>query len=236
MAGKTRSPNYPALSLKQAVEAAKSLWDEEKRTPVDDETAVLAMGYKSLSGPARVAIGALRQYGLIDKADKGQIRLSDLAIQILLADSPDERAAAMTSAATNPPLFSDLSQTHAEASENAIRSYLLTKKGFADDGARKAARAFRETLALAQVDGSGYSGAGDSNEGEVMAELNIDKGGGQSGGGKPSDGVFALNVPFAKGSIAVQVRVTGDAIRPAHLARVRKYLELAEQDWNEGAE
>jgi hypothetical protein len=48
--------------------------------------------------------------------------------------------------------------------------------------------------------------------------------------------VFALNVPFAKGSIAVQVRVTGDAIRPAHLARVRKYLELAEQDWNEGAE
>ena len=41
-------------------------------------------------------------------------------------------------------------------------------------------------------------------------------------------------MPFAKGTIAVQVRVTGDAISPAHLARVRKYLELAESDWDGG--
>lgn len=43
--------------------------------------------------------------------------------------------------------------------------------------------------------------------------------------------VFSMTVPFAKGSISVQVRVTGDAISPAHLARVRRYLELVEQDW-----
>lgn len=49
----------------------------------------------------------------------------------------------------------------------------------------------------------------------------------------PSDGVFSMNVPFSKGTISVQVRVTGDAISPAHLARVRKYLELAESDWDE---
>ena len=55
-------------------------------------------------------------------------------------------------------------------------------------------------------------------------------------GGKPSDGVFSLNVPFAKGSISVQVRVTGDAISPAHLARVRRYLELAESEWDGGEE
>jgi len=47
----------------------------------------------------------------------------------------------------------------------------------------------------------------------------------------PADGVFSLTVPFAKGSISVQVRVVGDALKPTHLARVRKYLELAEQDW-----
>ena len=47
----------------------------------------------------------------------------------------------------------------------------------------------------------------------------------------PGPGVFSMSVPFAKGSINVQVRVVGDALKPAHLARVRKYLELAEQDW-----
>jgi hypothetical protein len=43
-------------------------------------------------------------------------------------------------------------------------------------------------------------------------------------------GALALNVPFGKGSIAVQVHVTGQPITAAHLARVRKYLELAEED------
>ena len=49
--------------------------------------------------------------------------------------------------------------------------------------------------------------------------------------GKATEGAFSLSVPFAKGTISVQVRVTGDAMRPSHLARVRKYLELAESDW-----
>lgn len=51
---------------------------------------------------------------------------------------------------------------------------------------------------------------------------------------KPTDGVFSLNVPFAKGYISVQVRVVGDAISPAHLARVRKHLELTESEWDDG--
>jgi len=37
-------------------------------------------------------------------------------------------------------------------------------------------------------------------------------------------------LPFAKGTINVHVRVKGDAMRPSHLARVRKYLELAKSD------
>jgi hypothetical protein len=51
---------------------------------------------------------------------------------------------------------------------------------------------------------------------------------------KPMDpeGVFSLIVPFAKGSIRVQVTVTGEALTKAHLARVRRYLELAETDWD----
>ena len=33
------------------------------------------------------------------------------------------------------------------------------------------------------------------------------------------------------GTIYVNVKVAGEAMRPEHLRRIRKYLELAEQDW-----
>lgn len=51
--------------------------------------------------------------------------------------------------------------------------------------------------------------------------------------GPHTENVFSLSVPFSKGTINVQVSVTGGAIRPAHLARVRKYLQLAEDEWEE---
>lgn len=74
-------------------------------------------------------------------------------------------------------------------------------------------------------------------EGQENQALGKNAGSGGAGGGKPPEaGVFSLTVPFAKGSINVRVQVTGDAMSPAHLARVRKYLELAEQDWDDGSE
>jgi hypothetical protein len=234
MAGKMRSPNYPALGLAQAVDAAQKLWTREKRTGVTNETAALAFGFKSLSGPARVTIGALRQYGLIEKTDKGHLRLSDRAVRILHG-ADGEKQKALAEAASAPKLFRELADTHLDASDEAIRSYLLTRKDFAEDGARKAIKAFRDTLRLAKPEASGYTGEEDAEEPEDMPDS--DTGHAREGaGGKPDGpGVFAMTVPFAKGSIAVQVRVTGDAIKPAHLARVRKYLELAESDW-EGVE
>jgi hypothetical protein len=232
---KMRSPNYPALNLDQAVGALERLFAAEKRTPVDNNTAALALGFKALSGPARVAIGALRQYGLIEKTATGTMRVSDLAVRILHG-TPEDKRAALSEAALTPPLFQELYADRADGSEGAIASYLVTKKEFHPDGARKAARAFRETMALAGGSASGYNGSRVAEEPEdtvaqEQVQNALDK---PVGSGQP--GIFSMTVPFSKGSIAVQVRVTGGALRPAHLARVRKYLELAEADWNADAE
>jgi hypothetical protein len=236
MAGKMRSPNYPALGLTQAVDAAKKLWAKEKRTSVGMETAASALGYSSLSGPARVAIATLRQYGLVEKPDPGHVRLSQRAVDIVHGSDAD-RQKALEQAAGAPRLFRDLWTTHSEGSDDAIRSYLITKKDFSEEGARKAVRAFRDTVKLAKPDASGYNhdengGDDDDMEGQENQTLGKNAGSGGAGGGKPTEaGVFSLTVPFAKGSINVRVQVTGDSMSPAHLARVRKYLELAEQDW-----
>ena len=232
MAGKMRSPNYPALSLGQVIGSAERLWKAEKRTPVSNETAATAFGFKSLSGPARVTIGALRQYGLIDKAEKGHIRLSDLAVRALHGNAED-KLTALRQAAFTPRLFKELAHAHTDASETAICSYLITRKAFAEDGARKAAKAFRETLKLAKPDASGYTPADEQETSQDMSGIDTGQNVNSSIGAKGQDGsgVFSLSVPYAKGNIAVQVRVTGETLKPSHLAKVRKYLELAESDW-----
>jgi hypothetical protein len=238
MAGKMRSPNYPALGLSQAVEAARKLWDKEKRTPVSIATAATALGYGSLSGPARVSIAAMRQYGLVEKPDPGHVRLSERARDILHGTDA-EKQTALVAAASGPKLFRELAATHLDGSDDAIRSYLITKKEFSEEGARKAAKSFRDTLKLASPSASGYNSAEDEAEDEDMDVIetapraqNASVGSGRT----PESGVFQLTVPFSKGTISVQVRVTGDAISPAHLARVRKYLELAESEWDGGDE
>jgi hypothetical protein len=232
MATKQRSPNYPSLNLAQALTLLGKLYTAEKRTPVSHEAAAPALGFRSLSGPARVAIAALRQYGFIDKAGKGAIRVSDLGVRVLHGN-PEDKRLALAQAGTNPTLFKELAKEHADASENSIASYLITQKEFSPDGARRAAKAFRATLKLAKEKASGYNDPETEQEPEDM--LGNDAGSGQDlagKGGTPQPGVFSMSVPFSKGSISVQVRVTGDSLKPAHLARVRKYLEMAEQDWD----
>jgi hypothetical protein len=160
MAGKTRSPNYPALSLPQVLKLANALWQRESRTVVEPRVAVKAFGYESLSGSARVALGAMKQYGLLEKSAHG-IRLSDLAVRLLHPADEADRQAATEAAALTPPLFRELSRTHAKASDEAIKSLLITQKGFAPRGVGEFVKAFRDTLKLVGTDYSGNPQTGE---------------------------------------------------------------------------
>jgi hypothetical protein len=225
-----RSPNYPALTLPQAVEAARKVWAEEQQAPVSHEAAAADLGYKSLSGPARVTIGAMRQYGLVEKAEKGHLRLSDLAVKVLHGTEA-ERVDALAEAASTPPLFGELAQTYVSASEGNIRSYLITKKKFSEDGARKAARAFKESIALATTSESGYTDDINQEKPKAMAGTEMI----QTTPLRTGDaGVLSLKVPYGAGALAVEIRVSGEPLKRAHIERVRKYLELAEADLPNG--
>ncbi len=46
-------------------------------------------------------------------------------------------------------------------------------------------------------------------------------------------GVFSLVLPLANGgSVSARIEVWGGPITPQHLAHVRHYLEVTEQDWH----
>src|SRR5687768_1051827 len=168
MAEGSRSPNYPAIPLGEALDAIGKLWNAEKRTPVDNETAVKHFGFKGLSGPARVMIGTLRQYGLIDKTGAGRFKVSELAVRALHG-TPEQKTEAIREAALNPMLFKELAEGYRDGTEAAITAYLVTKKGFVNSGARNAAKAFRNAMSLAKFDDSGYDHEkdGEKNENKI---------------------------------------------------------------------
>ena len=153
-----RSPRYPSISLKDAIEAARLLWNKERRTVVHPEVFAKALGYSSVSGPVRTKLASLRQYDLLEKHADG-VRISDTAMQVLNnAEGSADYRKAVQEAALSPTLFRELHNTHADASDDAIRSYLILKKGFSVPGARLAAVAYKDNLSLANGTPAGYNG------------------------------------------------------------------------------
>jgi hypothetical protein len=146
-----RSPNYPAVSLRESCQRARLLWVREKRTPVPSDVAAKAIGYAGISGPSRTVMAAMKKYGLVDSDDK-MVRVSDLALRILHPADEDAEIKALQEAALKPELFAELYSTHRDASDDALRSYLITRLEFSEAGARQLIKAFRDTISLARLD------------------------------------------------------------------------------------
>lgn len=158
MAGKERSPNYPALSLEAAVQAIRKVYEKERRTSVATDVVGKALGHPNLSGSALTKIGALRQYGLLENVERGKVRVSDDALTVLLrkADDP-EYLKALQQVALTPPLFADLFKDYASASDDALKYHLVKERNFSEEGADKVIKAFRHTLAFAKLTGGSYT-------------------------------------------------------------------------------
>lgn len=235
---KLRSPNYPALGLAEAVRLARLLFDRERRTFVAPDVAVKPWGHEKLSGTARIKLAAVKKYGLLDE-EKGGIRVSQLALDIFQHDPTSwDYIQAVRRAAMTPELFKSLAVNFLHGSDDALKRELMFKKGFLEDGAVTAIRAFRDTVRLAKLDDPDYipeheppnslldtGQSGDGRSGAVNT--------GEATPAKPSpqpppppQGVKVFSWPLSKG-VTAEVRFSGADIGPEHLERLRKYLELA---------
>lgn len=155
---KVRSPSYPAIGLKEAIEKAEAVYRNDYQNPVPREVAARHMGYASLNGKSLGVLSALLKYGLLEGRGD-QTRVSDLALRIIAHSHGDtERATAIREAAERPELFTELDKRYPEGkgSDAAIRSYLLTQK-FIPLAADNALRSYRETKSLVEAESGAYS-------------------------------------------------------------------------------
>lgn len=108
-----RSPAYPAVNLKTAIEKAHELYRAESRNPAAVPVTLQHWGYSTKSGSGLKALAALKSFGLIEVTGSGdlqRVKLSDLILRIILdeRESSPDRAKAIATAALQPKIHRKL--------------------------------------------------------------------------------------------------------------------------------
>jgi hypothetical protein len=105
------------------------------------------MGYSSKSGRSLAAVGALKQFGLIEGRDNS-IRITEDALALLEPISQDEYSAKYREVALNPPLFRELYDEFggASVSETVVRSIAVRKFNFTGTGAERLTQSYLQTM------------------------------------------------------------------------------------------
>ncbi len=151
---RSRSPNYPQIGLKEAIQRVSSVYKRDYQAPLTRDLAAERLGYSGLNGKSLAVLAALGKFGLLEGRGE-ETRVTDLAVRILaFPPGSAERRLALQEAAGRPELFTELDQRFArgQASDGAIRAWLITR-GFIPPAAEAAVRAYRATRQMLEAEG-----------------------------------------------------------------------------------
>ena len=161
-----RSPNYPSIAVGEAIEMVRKIHSQERTYNVSRDVAAQHLGYTGVTGHSGKILASLLQYGLLQKAAKNEVQVSDTAVEILHPDTPEMGSEALYRAAFAPKLFNELRERFpgGTPSENNLRSYLV-KQRFSDRAIGPAINAYLQTCIYVQQKGAYESYSDDTPEG-----------------------------------------------------------------------
>lgn len=142
-----RSPNFPALSLSEAIDAIKKVYLAEGRSKVPRLSVVKPLGYTSVNGRSLSILGALKAYGLLEgRADELRLSEEGFILANAPADSVEYREAVIASFRA-PSAFHRFAEEDDGASDDTLK-WKLQKVGFQADSAERLVRVYRESREL----------------------------------------------------------------------------------------
>ena len=105
---KVRSPSFPFIGLREALDRARAFYEAEQRNAARPETAAAHWGYSPKSSGGKQTIAALRAFGLLD--GDSLVKLSGRALRIVLDErsGSEERERLLQQAALMPPIHARL--------------------------------------------------------------------------------------------------------------------------------
>ena len=161
-ARKERSPSFPFISLKRAVERAAQMAEAHRRSPARLATVGETWGYGAKSSGLLQTVAALKAFGLVEDIGGGvdrRIQLSDLAWRILHDARANAKQEAIREAATKPRLIAEYAAhwLPARPSDSHCLSELHLDRGFTIDAAKLFLKVFDETVNFAHLTGEDES-------------------------------------------------------------------------------
>ena len=128
-----RSPAYPAVGLREAVERAKKFYSVDRKAGAPPEIAVKHMGFATAHGQAMSVLAALKKFGLVSDVN-GRVVPTQRAIEIIeLPPADSRRIKALQEAAVAPSIYAELIQQHQESGwpgDDVLQAELITYRNF----------------------------------------------------------------------------------------------------------
>jgi hypothetical protein len=149
MPEKVRSPSFPFISLPEAIQRARLLYEAERRNPVSADVAVAHWGYAPKSSGGRQTIAALKAFELMEDVN-GRLRLTDVGQHLVVREpgSPEHNVL-LRQVALSPPLFRKLWDRYGPElpPPQSLRSYLVLELKLNENAVENLMRSYRETVA-----------------------------------------------------------------------------------------
>lgn len=244
-----RSPSFPYISLREAVEKLEALYKQFTRHPARIQMLAPVMGYSPTSSSLLRAIAALKSFGLVDESGSGadrKVSVSDLGQRIVADKRPGIRDEAIRQAFDACDIFA----FHREKwgprrpPNEACESELHLDHGFTSDAARKFISVYDDSVAYAKVWDSDASGLGEAPSSPVISGaqtvisgvVNPDAAKADAPSGEPvakSIGMSVATYPVAEGACSLS---WPNNISARSARKLQKWLQLMLDDLAETAE
>ena len=149
-----RSPNYPAVGLREGVDRVKKLFATSGRAGAPPKLAAVHIGFRAAHSQAMSVLAALKRFGLVSEAS-GRVVPTHSAIEILhLSENDSRRQTALSEAALSPPLYRELVEQHRQTglpSRDVLEQELVIYKRFNPSAVSGLVTDFLDTLEYAGI-------------------------------------------------------------------------------------
>ena len=150
---RVRSPSFPFIGLREALDRARAFYEAEQRNAARPETAAAHWGYSPKSSGGKQTIAALRAFGLLE--GDSLVKLSGRALRIVLDErgGSEERERLLQQAALMPPIHARLWERYGAElpSAQTLRLWLILDEGFNENSVDDFLTEYRETLEYARL-------------------------------------------------------------------------------------
>lgn len=150
-----RSPEFPFVPLKEAIQRVDQLITANQRHPVRIKNVAPLWSYSSGSSSFLRTVAALRVFGLVDETGSGddrKIAVSDLGMKVVMDKRPGATEAAIVKAFENCTILNEYRQKWGKKrpSDTVCLSELTLDNGFTDVAARKFISVYDDTVTFVE--------------------------------------------------------------------------------------